>query len=43
MSSRSPASVDRQLVIGAGLTEEAAQGMTPNDVARKKFSRDNSL
>jgi hypothetical protein len=35
--------VPRSPDTGAGLTEEAAQGMTLNEVARKKFSRDNSL
>ncbi len=43
MMSRSPTFVDTQLIAGAGLTESQAQGMTLNQVALKKFSRDNTL
>ena len=43
MSSRSPTTVNAHLIAGAGLTQQQAAGMTLNDVAKKKFDRDNSL
>jgi hypothetical protein len=38
-----PASLDAQLIAGAGLTPDEARGMTLSQIAARKFDRDNSL
>lgn len=43
MSSRSPTTVNAQLISGAGLSQHKADTMTLNDVTKAKFARDNSL